>query len=252
MRIDWSQVYIPDNEVTFARGRQLDRTYVSRAFTLNLPASRDHGHPARFVNKVFDEADQSEGTQDDQELEWTNYVIETSLGGRKQITFMVAREAGEVREVIIARVPTSPTATKLQPLLRLDRTSAGRLVELVKSLDYIPVEGDEQTVRVDDEVLREVFSDPFAARRIYDRDPDTFRELVEADPSAGDLIAIAHRREVVSEFRRMIEDAPYFEDRRQAWGIQKAGTEPIWQHFFEMNPWILGVSLTGQLLTSWK
>lgn len=250
--MNWDYVYVGESEVTYARGRKPDRTYASRCFTLRLPASRDHGQPARFVTKVFDDSEEDAAEQPEQGLERTNHVIESSPAGRSQITLMVAREAGEVREIVISRVPSSPTATKLQTLLKLNRTSSARLIELIKSLDYIPVEGDEQTVRIDDDLIREVFSDPHAARRIYDRDPDTFRELVEEDPLAGDLVAIAHRREVVSQFRRLMTEESYFEDCRRAWNIQKPGMEPVWQYFFEMNPWILGVNLTGQLLTSWS
>jgi hypothetical protein len=32
---------------------------------------------------------------------------------------------------------------------------------------------------------------------------------------------------------------------------EEGGPEPVWQHFLEANPWILGISLAAQLLTSW-
>ena len=45
----------PPNEVTWARGRLPDRTYLHSTFTLDLRASQDYGQPARYVVKVFDE-----------------------------------------------------------------------------------------------------------------------------------------------------------------------------------------------------
>lgn len=250
--VPWSRTVFAQNEVTFAQGRVPDRTYVSKTFPLQVEASRDHGQPTRFVNKVFDESDETEDTRDDEGIEWTEHVVDTTPKGRKQIRLMVCREAGAVREILLTRVPGDPSATKMEQLLRLDRDASARLIELVRSLDYIPVNGGEETVRVDDELLREVFSDPSAAQRLYNRDPATFKELIEADPSTGELVAIAHRREVVAEFRRLMNDADYVEDRRTAWGVKQAGLEPVWQRFFERNPWLLGVTLSGQLLTSWS
>jgi hypothetical protein len=29
------------------------------------------------------------------------------------------------------------------------------------------------------------------------------------------------------------------------------GPEKVWQDFLERNPWVLGIGLAGQLLTSW-
>ena len=43
------------NEVTWARGRLPDRTYIHATFTLDPPASQDYDQPARYVVKVFDE-----------------------------------------------------------------------------------------------------------------------------------------------------------------------------------------------------
>jgi hypothetical protein len=64
------------------------------------------------------------------------------------------------------------------------------------------------------------------------------------------VIAVSHRRSQVEKFRRLLNDADYFDHAAtQASGRRR---EAVWQKFFEDNPWILGVPLTGQLLTSWS
>lgn len=74
----------PQNEVTWARGRFPDRTYIHSTFTLDLPASQDHGQHARYVVKVFDEPGQrvasSEGYT---EFEYTEEVVHTTPGAAK-------------------------------------------------------------------------------------------------------------------------------------------------------------------------
>jgi hypothetical protein len=232
------------NEVTWATGRLPDRIYAHRSFTLDLRASQDFGQPARYVVKVFDEPAPDPATA---ELDREEWIVTTTPAGRKQLKLQVAREAGHVRELVIERVPTSPHATRLEPILRLDRDGAARLIDLVKLLDFIPVEG-ATSVHVDEQMLRDLFADPSALRSLYRRDPERFRRFIESDEAADDVIAVAHRRDVVERYRRLLSDPGYFAEEAAA---HRGGREAVWQDLLEDNPWILGASLAGQLLTSW-
>lgn len=231
------------NEVTWAHGRLADRIYVHKSFALDMRNSQDHGEIARYIVKVFDETP-ADAVDADEREEW---VIMTTPAGRKQIKLQVAREAGRVREIVLQKVPTDPASTKLETLLTLDREASARLIDLVRALDYIPVEG-EKSVRVDDQMLRDLFADPTAMQELYAKDPERFRDLIRADASADDVIAVAHRRDVVRRFRRLLEDTEYFEAAAAPYAGKK---EKVWQILLEEEPWILGASLTGQLLTSW-
>ncbi|GLZ53523.1 Shedu immune nuclease family protein [Actinomycetospora sp. NBRC 106378] len=252
---DWRSSLQPANEVTWAKGRSPDRTYIHASFTLDLRASRDRGQPARYVVKVFDELP-ADAPIDPNAVEWTSDVVRTSPGGRKQIKLQIAKEAGQVRELIIQRVPADGNPDKLENILTLNREEAARLIELVRILGNIPVEGGK-TVRLDDQTIRDFFADPDAVHRLYARSPQAFREVIENDPSSTDLVAIAHRRSVVDHFRSLLHDSVFFEDERRRLASeakgkrQLVGAENVWQAFFEANPWILGVGLAGQLLTSW-
>lgn len=95
----------------------------------------------------------------------------------------------------------------------------------------------------------ELTVDPSRLAKAYQRHPNLFRELVSNDAAAGDVIALAHRRQQIDRFRKLLDDEAYFESEKAE--IENAGNEAVWQRFFEQNPWIFGVSLTGQLLTSW-
>lgn len=229
------------NPAVYAQGRLPERTYIYKSFAARF--GRDRGHPARYVCKVFDEY-----VSDDDAEDWdrTTMVVDTSPGGRKQIRLEIARYAGVVREIVIQRVPTRPDATDVENILRLDRDQAARLIDLFKALDSIPAEGTE-TVRIDDQLLREVFADPTAVRRAYAEDPDGFRAVIESDSNAQDVIALQRRRDVVQTMRTWLEDDNTFDEEAAAVG----GPEKAWQHLLEANPWILGVGLAGQLFSSW-
>src|SRR5207245_206695 len=73
--------------------------------------------------------------------------------------------------------------------------------------------------------------------------------LIKSDVEAPDVIALAHRRDAVERFRELLTDPGEFAAERERCGGRP---EKVWQEFLEANPWILGISLAGQLLTSWS
>src|SRR4051812_35802610 len=113
-------------EVTWARGRLPSRTYVSRTFRLRTYWSAYDGHPARYVYKVFEPEDDDVGSADPDHLELKEEVVGTSPTGRTQIKVQIAREAGNVRELQIQRVPADPSASVLETLLTLGPIGARR------------------------------------------------------------------------------------------------------------------------------
>ncbi|MFJ1457143.1 Shedu immune nuclease family protein [Nocardia sp. N2S4-5] len=83
----------------------------------------------------------------------------------------------------------------------------------------------------------------------YRSNPELFRQLIASDITAEDVIALTHRRAQVDRFRRLLRDVDYFSAEVERVG--GGSEEKVWQRFFEENPWIFGVSLAGQFLTSW-
>lgn len=233
---------VEPNEVDYAQRRQTDRAYVSRSFIAQFAA--DKGHPSRYIYKVFDEVEEEDSRGN---WKWTEYVVDTTHGGRKQIQLQVAREAGAVRQIKIQRVPTNLGTTKLETMLTLNRAQATGLIDLVKALDSIPPDGDS-SVRIDDQLLRDILSDPDALGRAYTEDPERFRELIRTDASASDVIALQRRCDVVETMRTWLTDSAAFDEESNDAG----GPERAWQRLLESNPWVLGVGLGGQLLTSWN
>jgi hypothetical protein len=230
-------------ETTFAQGRSPEYTYVSRSFSIDRPASSDFGQPARFVQKVFDSDVESRV-----ELEGNEWVIYESPGGRVQVKLLLTREAGHVKELWLQKVPANGAGGNVKVLLNLKSDSVQRLIDTLKAIDQLPIVGGA-TQRIDDSIIRQVFDDPDALGNAYRRNTDRFRDLITSDKSASDVIALAHRREQVAQFHRYLEDDAYFEVAVEMVADKKA--ETVWQRFFEANAWILGMSLSGQLLTSW-
>lgn len=165
-------------------------------------------------------------------------------GVRRQIRLLVAKEAGRVKELKIQRVPASGD---VEDILTLNREGAQRLLNMLRLLDNMPVAGDSG-VRLDDDLVRDLLSDPVGMRDAYRRAPDKFADLIAEDADASDVIAIAHRRQQVAEFHNLLDDSDFFKCRQESLNTTREG---VWQKFIEANPWILGIGLSGQLLTSW-
>lgn len=231
-----------EREGYWISNRRPDRTYVSRTFEHNRPNSSENGQPARFVSKVFDIEHE---TEIDAELD--TWSVRKSPAGRIQIKLLVVRTAGTVKHLIVHRLITRKSApSTAEVLLDLEGDDARRLVELIANLHHIPLEGGE-TVRIDDALIRDLFTDPTALVGLYSRDPDRFRQLITDDQAARDVVAVAARRAQVDRFERLLDDDAYFDEQCE----HHAGPEAVWQAYFEENPWIFGCTLAGQFMTSW-
>jgi hypothetical protein len=244
--LEWQNVSdsIPeeDRETIYASRRLAGRTYGSKSFPVKGELSRDSGQPARFIYKVFDNSQESELV-----LEGDDWVVRETVAGRYQIKLLVAREAGRIKSLWIQRVPGSGRPGRNKTLVSLDRESSAALIELIGNLGNIPVEG-ATSVRVDDALVRDIFANPNSLVSVYRKDPERFRQLITDDESARDLIAVSHRRQQVERFRSLLRDESFFDEEAS----RHRRPEDVWQGFFESNPWILGISLTGQLLTGWN
>lgn len=231
------------DETVFAQGRLTGYDYLSKSFTHNRMNSSDFGQPARFVYKVFDNDIESTVM-----LDGEHWVVTETPGGRVQVKMLVVREAGNVKELWIHRVPAAGTYGSVKLALNLRQPQVQQLLDLLRVVDNLPMVG-EQTMRIDNSIIRQVLSDPSAVDTVYLENRDRLRELITNDRTASDVVAVAHRREQVEIFHKMMEDREFF-DQLKSRAPGKSG-EKVWQLFFEANPWILGLGLGAQLLTSW-
>lgn len=102
---------------------------------------------------------------------------------------------------------------------------------------------------VPEQEIRDFLAQTEVPQTLYRLDPPLFANFIENDVTANDVVAIAHRRAVIERFRRLLEEPEFFNEAAAEFSGKK---EAVWQKLLEDNPWILGVSLAGQVLTSWS
>lgn len=221
-----------------ARGRTAGRTYRSRLFPNANVASRDFGTPSRFVYKVIDDANETEF-----EREGEAWTLSQSPAGRVQFKVLVSRESGRVTDLWIVKVPKSGA---LQNLLHLRREKAISLLSLIDEVMTVDLTNPNGGSDADRPEIG--FSgDPAALEWLYQVHEDELKQLIESDVYASDVVATAGRRTALEQFENLLQDDDYFNEQ----AIEAGGPEKVWQLFMEENPWILGVGLGTQLLTSW-
>ncbi|WP_219816433.1 Shedu immune nuclease family protein [Arthrobacter sp. 4R501] len=221
---------------------------MSQSFPFARHGSSDENEPSRFVVKVFDTVDEDPLDDADPSFEKTETTLTSSSRTRTQISSLVVRETGRVRQIQIQRVPQKPNAPRLEPLLTLRDEDAQTLIDYISLLKDVSPAG-ETSARIDDRLLEAAFSDPTAFKRAYVNHSEELRSLIENDISAADVIAIASRKATVAEFEKLLNDDAHFDSVKSE---LNCGPEGVWQKFLERNPWILGANLSGQLLTSWS
>jgi hypothetical protein len=231
------------DDTIYAQGRTPGRLYASKSFTQNRSTSRDFGQPGRFVCQVFD--DNGEGAELTRSGD--EWIVTDVAGTRYQVKVLVSREAGNVLDLYIQKVPAVDEFVKAKNVLHLRREDARRLVEFFQRLDLVDPAGAETKTRLDEETVSALLNDPAAAQAAYQANSSVMRDLIAADVTAKDVIATSGRQAALSEFRRLLTDTAYFHEKAR--GL--AGPEAVWQEYFEANPWVLGLGLGSQLFTSW-
>lgn len=230
-------------ETQFAQARVPSRTYTSKVFPYGRTNSSDYQQPVRFAYKVFDNDVESTAY-----LEGDEWVVTESPGGRVQVKLLLAREAGNIKELWIQKVPAAGHSGAVHRILNLKGPDIRTLLDFFKVIAQMPIEGG-QTTRIDDAVVRQIFEDPDVLGRAYAGDRQSYRQVIENDEFAEDVIALARRRQQVELFHKYLEDTKFFDQAVE--NSTGNGPEAVWQQFFEANKWILGITLTTHLLTSW-
>ncbi|MCL1899622.1 MAG: DUF4263 domain-containing protein [Promicromonosporaceae bacterium] len=242
----------PDEEADYLRRRSPSQTVLSRTFEHSRRNSRDFGQPSKFASRVFDEYDDSTDAAAPNEGE--EVLAFNVANTRIEIKALVSRAAGQITDLWVNRVPSRGPKKQV---LHLRRDNVKEFLELADILRETDPTIDEGSVRIDRNMLHALMDDPDALssffgdnnaiRQAYLANPEEIRALLQSDVTAEDVVAWAARRETVDTFEQLLKDDDMFAESVK----DRGGAEAVWQTFFERNPWILGIGLASQLLTSW-
>lgn len=235
---------VPNDDATeleYANGRLPGHTYASKQFPLHRYAHRgdpDVGRPSKFLCRVVDGVDEVEAV-----YQADGYTFRASPGGRMQIRVLKCVENSLLKEVVLMRI----NRDKLERVIRLKDEPLDEFLQIIDTARLLDIESSGK-VRISDDDLEALSGNQEFMKRLYSQDPALFREIVQSDTSADDLVVTARRRSQLERFEQLLSDETYFDAEATRLGGRR---EEVWQRFFEENKWIFGYGLAGQLLMAW-
>lgn len=223
-----------EKQKTWINGRETGNIYRSKTISsLRRPNSKDNGKPAKFFYESFDDAGSSQSVEVDGE----RYQISCDEH-RYSFEFLIAREAGNIKDIWIKRTKNLKKSNPSEVVFHLSNTNHN-IDDFLTLLRAVPLFGLEIDApkKVASSTVEEVLNNPDLIKSLYSNHGEKFRQLIEDDKHADDVIALASRKEQVQEFEHRLNSPEQY-------------SEAEWQKFFEKNHWILGANLSMQLLTS--
>lgn len=275
-----------DKDEFYALRRRPDRTYFSCRFR-NDPNKRFAAMVWDGVDAPrFEWVRKGEDIEFDQPPEVIRIrheaVIQTTPSGkhRYQVRARFLENSRDVDSVVIQRFTeaTGKPHAKFLPVI-LGWEDIERLLDFFRAIRFAELPEDDRA-RYDDDILDDLLHSEAARLRFLRSNPklaelltssgeslqdldaaglaelvlksglteDVLRLIAESGLDGGEVVAVAHRREQLGVFRRLLDDTDYFEARRSEWqaGSKRLSDEKVWQHFLEQNTWILGYGLRYQ------
>lgn len=222
------------NDEDYIAKKRSDRIYVSRPFKVGI----DKGKDARYIARVFDEAERSCFDSVDGEI-----VIRATHNDKVQVKAVVTSDDHGVRQLTLQsfRIYKDGVRPNEQYGINLRGSEISELLDFVEFAAKLQVTATGK-LKIDRESLAHVdINMDEAARTWLSKNPDALREIVASDITSRDVVAVAYRRKQLGIFDRLLHEDGYFDEKVES--RFRGREEDLWQSFFEKNRWIFGYGL---------
>jgi hypothetical protein len=216
-------------EFDFFQNKLCGKIYISRNFI-----ERELGKNARYASKVIDGQEVHEFFRELDEV-----VLHISEGERIEIKALFYEDSREVKALTIQRFLKNNGKPQKHSFTFIG-DEIETLIEFIGCIAHISID-EPNKLRIDDSVLRELILTKEQAAKLYTNNKSIFEELFKSEITISDIIALAHKKEQLKYFEKLLNDEDFFEAEKKR--ISARGAEQVWQNFFENNTWILGYGL---------
>lgn len=230
-----------DEDYEYFRNKRPDRVYLSRSLSQKLYRKSEDGEvqeferPFRIVSKVIDCAESHEFFRDGKQVS-----LRITGGQRQEIVAKFYEDTRGVSTLQIQRY-SLPSGAPHKTYFAFTGHEISILHNFLRNIEVLPIR-DDQSARLDDRFVNDLVLSRDQALRLLADQPDLVDELLRTRVTATEIAELGHRREQLAQFDRMLREPPYLESKKQDLG-PRAGTELVWQQFFERNTWIFGYGL---------
>lgn len=109
---------------------------------------------------------------------------------------------------------------------------------------------DAGRLNITDIDLQKLVLSKAQATSLVQENQDVFSEVIRSEITKEDIVALGYRKKQLAIFSKLLSDRNYFDQIKQSKNIQ--GDEPLWQMFFERNPWVFGYGLSYFFVTGFE
>ncbi len=221
-----------DDEAEIHQNKMPGKTYIS-------PAVATMEGPLRIASKVID-SDGMYYAKVKQEV-----VLRRTEKGRTEI---IAKFLESDRNLRVVTLQAFSGATGMPHNTRFSfiGSEIPKLLGFFQDIAAVEFNGSQKVNITDTELRRLVLSKEQATSLVHDNQ-DVFAEVVQAELTKEDIVAIGYRKKQLATFQRLLEDTNYFEQIKQL--KEARGDEALWQMFFEKNQWVFGYGLSYFFVT---
>jgi hypothetical protein len=220
------------DDADYIKNKRIDRIYVSKPFQIGVDKDRE----ARYITRVFEEADRSTFDSVDDEI-----VIRATHHDKVQVKAVVTSDDHKIQQLTLQSFRIYKDG--IRPSEQYGINLRGKEIALLLQFAELATKLEVTTpgrLRIDEEALSQFDIDD-AAKAWLKRNPDAVREIVEHQVTSEDVVAVAYRRKQLEAFDKLLHDADYFDKAVAA--RFNGSEEALWQAFFEKNRWIFGYGL---------
>jgi hypothetical protein len=207
----------------YALGRMPGRFQVSRRFKKGDPAEPDR----RYAYEVFDSEDDVVFSSEDG---WETVLRDTPT--RQQLKAIFFETGRHVSSLAFQRFNSSGKPIQSRQTLLLTGNEVKVLRDFLTRIELADLVGEEG-VKISADAARELLAGHELPHELLRERQEDIVEFLRSDITAPDVLALARRKAALNTFEEM---------------LHQNLAEPVWQQFFETEPWILGVAGAPQFL----
>jgi hypothetical protein len=216
----------------YVSNKRPDRLYFSKSITVS---SQGQPRAGRYASRVLEAADREHFADIQGEV-----LLRVTQSGREQIKAFFFVDDRKIRTLALQRFSAATGRPHEQAHFCLRGDEIRKLLDLALLIRTSQF-SDEGKVRLEEGDLEQFSLSRDAVRTLLRTDTKLLAEVLEHEITERDIVAVAYRREQLRKFERLLHDDAFFATERAR--LQCRGDEPVWQAFFEANPWIFGYGL---------
>lgn len=225
--------------------KKTDRVYVGKQFNVSNYFSgktvSSESRPARIASQVIDSKECH-----DFAISKGQTVLRVTSGSRQEIVAKFYEDNRGIFNLQFQKYSANGTPHKVAFCFQGDEITT--LLNFIQNISKLPLKGE----------CKQIFETGFLQANltnhqlteVFNNNPEllkTVEEVIRNDVKQKDIIALAHRKEQLRHFDRLLKDKSYFENEKEN---TLGGAEAVWQRFFEENSWILGYGLNYVINTA--